>query len=129
MSTWTLTSSWLMSKSREFEVKERFGKVQKNRTRTGPLMKVQNPEPFSGLVLAGEGTMDQTTENRTKSPVQTVVLDRTAAALSIYAGPFLQATCTYISRGRQLFDHSSTVSFTFSSSSLSNSAMTPFAAA
>jgi hypothetical protein len=40
-------------------------------------------EPFSGPVLAGESTMNRTTENRTKSPVRTVVLDRTAAALAV----------------------------------------------
>jgi LEA14-like dessication related protein len=69
MSTWIPTSSLLKLKLREFKVKEQFGKVQESQTRTGPLVKVQNPEPFSGPVLAGKGTMDQTTENQTKSLV------------------------------------------------------------
>ncbi|KAG2056757.1 hypothetical protein BDR06DRAFT_969778 [Suillus hirtellus] len=45
--------------------------------------KTKNQEPFSGLILADVRTMDQTKENQTKSPVRTVVLDRTTAALDM----------------------------------------------
>ncbi|KAG1879266.1 hypothetical protein C8R48DRAFT_668141 [Suillus tomentosus] len=56
--------------------KPQFGTVQECRTKTEWFRKTKNQEPFSGPVLADARTMDWT-----KSPVQTVVLDQTAAAL------------------------------------------------
>jgi len=56
--------------------------VREGRTKLEPFGWTANREPFCGPVLAGIRTMDRTTENRTKSPVRTVVLDRTVAALT-----------------------------------------------
>jgi hypothetical protein len=62
--------------------KPRFGTVRECRTKTERFGMTKNQEPSSGPVLADARTMDRTKENRTKSPVRTVVLDRTAAALT-----------------------------------------------
>jgi len=52
------------------------------RTKTEPFGQCQNQEPQYGPVLADTWTVDRTTQNRTKSSVRTMVLDRTTAALN-----------------------------------------------
>jgi len=57
--------------------------VRAGQTQLEPFGWTSDRELFSGPVRAGRRTMDRTTENRTKSPVRTVVLDWTTAALCL----------------------------------------------